>query len=76
MYKIVYSLSRKFRWKAKEICEFLYRSFPEINNIDIVLDDKQFLMVVRMNSRLEFSILNICQQHGLAMQFVQVEDTN
>ncbi|WP_104382400.1 hypothetical protein [Sphingobacterium sp. HMA12] len=74
MYKVVYSLSRKLKWKASEIYQFLYQRFPEIKNIDLLLDDQQFLLVVKINSRLEFSILNICQQQGLAMQFVQVED--
>ncbi|RKO72750.1 hypothetical protein D7322_04730 [Sphingobacterium puteale] len=74
MYKVVYSLSRKLKWKASEIYQFLYQSFPEIKNIDLLLDDQQFLLVVKINSRLEFSILNICQQQGLKMQFVQVED--
>ncbi|MDQ1150126.1 hypothetical protein QE382_002110 [Sphingobacterium zeae] len=76
MYKVVYSLSRKLKWRASEIYNFLYQSFPEIKNIDLMLDDKQFLLVLRMSSRLEFSILNICQKQGLAMQFVQVEDTD
>ncbi len=74
MYKVVYSLSRKLKWKASEIYQFLYQSFPEIKNIDLLLDDQQFLLVVKINSRLEFSILNICQQQGLKIQFVQVED--
>ncbi|WP_293879239.1 MULTISPECIES: hypothetical protein [unclassified Sphingobacterium] len=76
MYKVVYSLSRKLKWRASEIYHFLYQSFPEIKNIDLMLDDQQFLLVLRMSSRLEFSILNICQQQGLTMQFVQVEDTD
>ncbi|WP_312191411.1 hypothetical protein [Sphingobacterium sp.] len=76
MYKVVYSLSRKLKWKASEIYNFLYQSFPEIKNIDLLLDDQQFLLIVRISSRLEFSILNICQKEGLAMQFVQVEDTD
>ncbi|WP_286857843.1 MULTISPECIES: hypothetical protein [Sphingobacterium] len=76
MYKIVYSLSRKLKWKASEIYQFLYQRFPEIKNIDLLLDDQQFLLVVKINSRLEFSILNICQQQGLKMQFVQVEDVD
>ncbi|PUV25790.1 hypothetical protein [Sphingobacterium athyrii] len=76
MYKIVYSLSRKLKWKASEIYQFLYQRFPEIKNIDLLLDDQQFLLVVKINSRLEFSILNICQQQGLKIQFVQVEDVD
>ncbi len=74
MYKVVYSLSRKLKWKASEIYQFLYQSFPEIKNIDLLLDDQQFLLVVKLSSRLEFSILNSCQQQGLNIQFVQVED--
>ncbi|MDR2274745.1 MAG: hypothetical protein LBF27_27810 [Sphingobacterium sp.] len=74
MYKVVYSLSRKLKWKASEIYQFLYQSFPEIKNIDLLLDDQQFLLVVKLSSRLEFSILNSCQQQGLNLQFVQVED--
>ncbi|MCS4224091.1 hypothetical protein [Sphingobacterium sp. BIGb0165] len=76
MYKVVYSLSRKLKWKASELYHFLYQSFPEIKNIDLLLDDRQFLLVVKINSRLEFSILNICQQRGINMQFVQVEDVD
>ncbi|WP_336829839.1 hypothetical protein [Sphingobacterium multivorum] len=76
MYKVVYSLSRKLKWKASEIYHFLYQSFPEIKNIDLLLDDQQFLLVLRISTRLEFSILNICQKQGLVMQFVQVEDTD
>lgn len=76
MYKVVYSLSRKLKWKASELYHFLYQSFPEIKNIDLLLDDRQFLLVVKINSRLEFSILNICQQRGIIMQFVQVEDVD
>ncbi|QIH33330.1 hypothetical protein [Sphingobacterium sp. DR205] len=76
MYKIVYSLSSKLKWKASEIYQFLYQRFPEIKNIDLLLDDQQFLLVVKINSRLEFSILNICQQQGLKIQFVQVEDVD
>ncbi|MNE02678.1 hypothetical protein D3C87_649470 [compost metagenome] len=76
MYKVVYSLSRKLKWKASELYYFLYQSFPEIKNIDLLLDDQQFLLVVKINSRLEFSILNICQQRGINMQFVKVEDVD
>ncbi len=76
MYKVVYSLSRKLKWRASEIYNFLYQRFPEIKNIDLMLDDNQFLLVLRISSRLEFSILTICQKQGLAMQFVQVEDTD
>lgn len=76
MYKVVYSLSRKLKWRASEIYNFLYQRFPEIKNIDLMLDDNQFLLVLRISSRLEFSILAICQKQGLAMQFVQVEDTD
>ena len=76
MYKVVYALSRKLKWKANEIYHFLYQHFPEIKNIDLLLDDQQFLLVVKINSRLEFSILNSCQQRGLVMQFVKVEDVD
>jgi len=76
MYKVVYSLSRKLKWKASELYYFLYQRFPEIKNIDLLLDDRQFLLVVKINSRLEFSILNICQQRGINMQFVKVEDVD
>jgi hypothetical protein len=37
MYKVVYSLSRKLKWKASEIYHFLYQSFPEIKNIDLLI---------------------------------------
>lgn len=66
--------TKKLRWKAKEIYELLYRGIPEINSIAIQLDDQQFLLVIKMHSRLEFSILNFCQQQELAMQFIQIED--
>jgi|GEM_PF-219222 len=65
MYKVVYSLSRKLKWKASEIYHFLYQSFPEIKNIDLLLDDQQFLLVLRMSSRLEFSILEYMSETGI-----------